>query len=232
MNLAIIPARQGSKRIPEKNTRLFKGKPIIAYSIESALRATFFDKVIVSTNDPKTAEIAEQLGAEVPFIRPEKYSHDKATTMDVVRHAMDWFEDQGAELDKICCIYATAPFIQCSALKEGYLAIDQEKYDFAFPVVPFESPIQRALSRKADGTVEMFYPEHENTRTQDLEPTYHDAGQFYWGTARAFREQKLFFGPKTYSIVLPEEYAQDIDTESDWLKAEVLHTLLEEKNKQ
>ena len=229
MNLAIIPARQGSKRIPEKNTRLFKGKPIIAYSIETALNASFIDKVIVSTNDEKTAEIAQSFGAEVPFIRPEQYSHDLATTMEVIHHAMNWFEDQGAQLSNICCIYATAPFIQKSVLEQGYLAIQQKPFDFAFPVVPFESPIQRALSRHSDGTVKMLYPEHASTRTQDFETTYHDAGQFYWGTAEAFRKQKPFFGPNTYSIVLPEECAQDIDTESDWKKAELLHTLLEQQ---
>ncbi|KEQ18626.1 pseudaminic acid cytidylyltransferase [Endozoicomonas numazuensis] len=229
MNLAIIPARQGSKRIPEKNIRLFKGRPIIAYSIEAALNCPFIDKVIVSTNDQKAADIAKSQGAEVPFIRPEEYSHDHATTWDVINHSLEWYKKEGSELTNICCIYATAPFIQQASLEEGFQAICKTRYDYAFPVVRFQSPIQRALKREADGSVSMLHPEHADTRTQDLEPSYHDAGQFYWGKARAFKENKQFFGSNTYSIVLPEEQAQDIDTESDWKKAERLHTFLEQQ---
>ncbi len=226
MNVAIIPARGGSKRIPRKNIKLFHGKPMIAYSIEAAKQSGCFDKIIVSTDDQEIAEVALQYGAEVPFVRPANISDDYATTMDVMQHAIMWCKDQQWALDKVCCIYATAPFIFPSDLSAGLEAVSASNVEYAFSATSFAFPIQRAISLSKNGAVEMFQPEHLNTRSQDLEEAYHDAGQFYWGKVSAFIAGAPFFSHFSKAILLPRKRVQDVDTQEDWELAEALYAVM------
>ncbi|MUL09196.1 pseudaminic acid cytidylyltransferase [Aliivibrio fischeri] len=227
MKIAIIPARGGSKRIPRKNIKLFYGKPMIAYSIEAAIESNCFDKVIVSTDDHEIAEVAKQYGAEVPFMRPENISDDYATTMDVIQHAVQWCEQQGLPLTHVCCLYATAPFVQSKDLQKGWEIVQQPDVKYAFSATPFPFPIQRAIKLSNCGSVSMFSPEHELTRSQDLEESYHDAGQFYWGEVSAFKQGIGFFNKQSRIVELPRKRVQDIDTPEDWEFAEVLFFMLD-----
>ena len=227
MNIAIIPARGGSKRIPRKNIKEFHGKPMIAYSIEAALESNCFDKVIVSTDDSEIAEIAIKYGAEVPFIRPDNIADDYATTLDVIKHAIEFTEQQGWGVENVCCIYATAPFLIPEFIKKGLQELTKSTIDYAFSATSFPFPIQRAIRLNAQERVEMLQPEHLNTRSQDLEEAYHDAGQFYWGTATAFLNGKPFFSPQSKAILLPRKRVQDIDTPEDWELAEALYKALQ-----
>src|SRR5208283_4279689 len=186
MKIAVIPARGGSKRIPKKNIRPFAGKPIIAYSIESAIESGLFERIIVSTDDPEIANVAVELGAEAPFMRPATLADDHTGTNAVVKHAVAWAIDHDRVVTHACCIYATAPFIQASQLREGFASLLAGDKAFAFSVTSYPFPIQRALRVSSEGVVEPMFPEHVLSRSQDLEPAYHDAGQFYWGTAAAF----------------------------------------------
>ncbi|MCW8328228.1 pseudaminic acid cytidylyltransferase [Photobacterium sp. SDRW27] len=224
MRVAIIPARGGSKRIPKKNIKLFHGKPMIAYSIEAALKSGCFDQVIVSTDDQEIADIARQWGADVPFLRPSEIADDYATTMDVINHALNWYKQQGDLIEYACCIYATAPFVKPEALVSGLEALKRGRYDYAFSATSFPFPIQRGLKLTNEGTVEMFMPEHINTRSQDLEEAYHDAGQFYWGTADAYLAGLPIFSNRSFAVLLPRNEVQDIDTLEDWTNAEALYT--------
>lgn len=226
MNIAIIPARGGSKRIPRKNIKLFHGKPMIAYSIEAALNSGCFDKVIVSTDDAEIAEVAKQYGADVPFLRPDAISDDHATTMDVMAHAITWCVENGWNIENVCCLYATAPFVTADSLKEGYLKLIRQKSEFVFSATSFPFPIQRAIKLADNGTVKMFEPENELVRSQDLEEAYHDAGQFYWGTKEAFLKKKSIFTPHSTVVLLPRKRVQDIDTQEDWELAESLYLVL------
>jgi pseudaminic acid cytidylyltransferase len=225
MNIAIIPARGGSKRIPKKNIKDFFGKPIIAYSIEVALKSELFDKVIVSTDDKKIAQIAKEYGAEVPFLRPKEISDDFTATNDVVKHTINWFLEQNVKIDYACCIYATAPFVQIEYLKQGFDKLIKSTKSFAFSVTSFAFPIQRAIKINND-EVTMFYPKNFMTRSQDLEEAYHDAGQFYWGTSQAFLEDEIIFSEKSIPIILPRHLVQDIDTLEDWQRAELMFKAL------
>lgn len=226
MNIAIIPARGGSKRIPRKNIRLFHGKPMIAYSIEAALNSGCFDKVVVSTDDLEIAEVAKQYGAEVPFVRPDAISDDYATTMDVIHHAVQWYVNQKVEVEFVCCLYATAPFVTSEDLSKGYQKlVADDKIEFVFSATSFPFPIQRAIKLSTSGVVTMFAPENELVRSQDLEEAYHDAGQFYWGRKSAFLERKSFFSAHSRVVLLPRQRAQDIDTVEDWCFAEALYSL-------
>ena len=227
MNVAIIPARGGSKRIPRKNIKLFHGKPMIAYSIEAALESGCFDKVIVSTDDNEIAEIAKQYGAQVPFIRPAVIADDYATTLDVIAHALEWCVENGIEVTNACCIYATAPFISASSLQEGMVALSTNNVDYAFSATSYAFPIQRAIKIDNECRVNMFQPEYLNTRSQDLEEAYHDAGQFYWGKAQAFLEKRAIFGSNSKAVLLPRKRVQDIDTQEDWELAEALYRVLQ-----
>lgn len=229
MKVAIIPARGGSKRIPRKNIRLFHGKPIIAYSIEAALASACFDKVIVSTDDEAIAEIARQYGAEVPFIRPQHIADDHATTLDVIQHAIDWCEQQSWNLSYVCCLYATAPFIQLSDLQMGLAWVQQPGVEYVFSATSFPFPIQRAIKLSNSGEVSMFFPEFEQRRSQDLEEAYHDAGQFYWGRAEAFKQRLAIFAPHSRVVMLPRIQVQDIDTHEDWECAEALYAVLKRR---
>lgn len=226
MNIAIIPARGGSKRIPRKNIKLFHGKPMIAYSIEAAIKSGCFDKIIVSTDDAEIADISRTLGAEVPFARPDNISDDFATTLDVMKHAIDWCEEQNIAVKYACCLYATAPFVTPQYLQQGSTLLESEDLDYVFSATSFAFPIQRAIKITAQGTVEMFQPEYLNSRSQDLGEAYHDAGQFYWGTAEAFRAKRIIFGPKSKVVILPRKHVQDIDTLEDWDLAEIFYKLL------
>ncbi|NQY86539.1 MAG: pseudaminic acid cytidylyltransferase [Colwellia sp.] len=224
MNIAIIPARGGSKRIPRKNIKKFCGKPIIAYSIEAAINAGCFERIIVSTDDSEIAAIAKQYGAEVPFTRPDKISDDYASTLDVIAHAIT--ELNLPQSAKVCCIYATAPLISSAKLSEGLALFNASNVDYIFSATEFSYPIQRAFKLSTNGHVEMFQPENFNRRSQDLEKAYHDAGQFYWGECIAFLKGIPFFGKNSKPIILSNTRVQDIDTLDDWERAELMYKLL------
>ena len=226
MNICVIPARGGSKRIPRKNIKEFNGKPIIAYSIETALKSNCFEKVIVSTDDTEIAEVAKKYGAQVPFIRPTELSNDYAGTIPVIKHTIEWLEGHNNTIDNVCCLYATAPFVQADSIRKAYKKMKQEKADYCFTVTSFAFPIQRAIKITAENRIEMFYPEHFETRSQDLEESYHDAGQFYWGKAEAFKQQKPLFSKSATPYILPRYLVQDIDTHEDWRRAELMYQAL------
>lgn len=225
MNIAIIPARGGSKRIPQKNIKIFCGKPIIAYSIEAALTSGCFDRVIVSTDSQEIADIALKYGAEVPFLRPAHIAGDFTTTIEVIQHAIMALSLEDPTL--ICCIYATAPFVTSKSLAVGREMLVAENLDYCFSATEFSFPIQRAFRLNDTGRVEMFQPENYKVRSQDLEPAYHDAGQFYWGTCQAFSSGKVIFSNNVKPVVLNASQVQDIDTLDDWNKAEFLYALLQ-----
>jgi N-acylneuraminate cytidylyltransferase len=222
MRLAVIPARGGSKRIPRKNIREFCGKPIIAWSIEAAFQSKCFDQVIVSTDDPEIADVARRFGAEVPFLRPAELADDYTGTAAVVRHAIEWFEENGVTYEEVCCIYATTPFIRAEDIRSGLEILHSGDADYAFTVTSFPFPIQRAVKITSSGRIEMFYPEYYNARSQDLEEAFHDAGQFYWGKSSTWKEGTLMFSDKTVPIILPRYRVQDIDTLEDWDRAEMM----------
>ena len=227
MNVAIIPARGGSKRILRKNIRMFAGKPIIAYSILAALETELFDQVIVSTDDEEIAEVAKYYGAEVPFLRPKILADDFTGTNAVVKHAIQWCLDQGNSVEYACCIYATAPFVASQYLKEGFEKLSASEKSFAFSVTSFPFPVQRALRITKDGSLDALYPEHIFSRSQDLEEAYHDAGQFYWGRANAFLHDEILFSPVSLPIFLPRHLVQDIDTLEDWKRAELMFSAVQ-----
>lgn len=224
-NVAIITARGGSKRIPRKNIKDFLGKPIIAYSIEIALNSGLFDYVMVSTDDDEIAEVAKRYGAQVPFIRSKQTADDFTGTADVVLEVLNDLSKIGKQFDNACCIYPTAPFITKQSLTEAYNLLQHHTFDSVFPVCPFSSPILRALKIK-DSKTSMIWPENINKRSQDLEPTYHDAGQFYWMNVHLFLIEKKLYTNNTGSIILSELQTQDIDNESDWKLAELKYKLI------
>jgi pseudaminic acid cytidylyltransferase len=227
VNLALIPARGGSKRIPRKNIRPFRGKPMIAWSIEAARAAGCFDRILVSTDDEEIAAVARSYGAEVPFLRPAHLADDQATTQAVVLHAVQWFEQQGLAPQAVCCLYATAPFVQPADLVAGGQLLEQAPSgSFVFTATSFPFPIQRAVHIDAAGRSAMVHPEHFNTRSQDLEEAFHDAGQFYWARPEAWATSLNLFDDGR-PLILSRWRVQDIDTEEDWTRAELLHQLLE-----
>jgi N-acylneuraminate cytidylyltransferase len=229
MKIAVIPARGGSKRIPRKNIKLFNGKPMIAWSIEAAKASGLFERIIVSTDDVEIAEVAKQWGAEVPFMRPEELSNDHAGTTPVIAHATQWAIDQGMDVEAVCCIYATAPFVQVDDLKRGWDALKSGDWDYAFTVTDFAAPIFRAFKETEAGGIEMFYPEHFATRSQDLPVALHDAGQFYWGRPAAWIEGKRIFDQRSKPVVIPRWRVQDIDTPDDWARAEIVAPVIMER---
>ena len=222
MKLAIIPARGGSKRIARKNIKLFCAKPMIAWSIEAALQSGCFDQVIVSTDDQEIAEVARQYGATVPFMRPAELSDDHTGTVPVIQHAIEWVNAQGQSVEQACCLYATAPFVSAEDINRGLDILNATQSDYAFSVTSYAFPIQRAIRLNGEGRVQMFNPEHFNTRSQDLEEAFHDAGQFYWGTADAWLQGRMIFGTGSVPVPLPRHRVQDIDTPEDWVRAEWL----------
>lgn len=219
--LAVIPARGGSKRIPRKNIRDFCGKPMIAWSIETARRSGLFDAVIVSTDDAEIAEVARAWGAEVPFLRPAELSDDRARTRLVIAHAIEAFAGERQAPEYTCCIYATAPFLREADLARGFDLLRDSDAQFAYSVVKYPYPIQRALRINREGRVEMINPDHMRSRSQEMEEAYHDAAQFYWGRSRAFADDSLRIpSPASVPVVLPSHRVQDIDTPEDWVRAE------------
>lgn len=229
MKIAVIPARGGSKRIPRKNIKTFCGKPMVGWSIEAALKSGCFDKIIVSTDDAEISEVAQQFGALVPFIRPAVLSDDHAGTTSVVAHAIKWLIEQGQTPEFICCLYATAPFVTPADLCKGLQVLTDSGCDFAFSVTSYPFPIQRAIRITENVRVEMFNPECFNTRSQDLEEAFHDAGQFYWGRADAWLQNKEIFGPTSTPVKIPRHRVQDIDTNEDWVRAEWLFKAINQK---
>jgi pseudaminic acid cytidylyltransferase len=226
MRLAVIPARGGSKRIPRKNIKLFCGKPMIAWSIETARRSGCFEEVIVSTDDFEIAEVAIAAGASVPFMRPAELADDHTGTLPVVAHAIKWQANQGRSPEHVCCIYPTAPLLLPESLAQAYERIVQTGSPFCLGVANFGHPIQRALKMSESGSMSMFFTEYAQTRSQDLVPAYHDAGQFCWGTAAAFLEGRFPMLLNSAAVVLPRSRVVDIDTAEDWELAEALHTAL------
>ncbi len=220
MKLAVIPARGGSKRIPRKNIRTFCGKPMMAWSIEAAHASGLFDHVIVSTDDAEIAAVARAYGAEVPFMRPTALSDDYTGTTPVVAHAIGHYRAHHEIADPVCCIYPTAPFVTAADLRRGLQQLESAHADFAFSVTRYAFPIQRAIKLNAAGRVEMFQPEHFNTRSQDLPEAFHDAGQFYWGTADAWCSGNALFSAGSVPVMMPSHRVQDIDTTEDWERAE------------
>lgn len=223
-NLAIIPARGGSKRIPRKNIKEFLGKPIIAYSIEAALNSGMYDEVMVSTDDEEIAEVAKIYGAQVPFLRSPETSNDYAVTADVIREVLACYAKMGKCFDRVTCLYSTAPFVSADRLKESFLMLSED-IQSVFTCVAFSFPIQRAL-HIVNGKIEMLHPEFMFTRTQDLESTYHDAGQFYTFTVDFFNKTQSLWGKNTAGLVLSELEVQDLDTMTDWQLAEMKYELL------
>ena len=223
MNIAIIPARGGSKRIPKKNIKDFLGKPIIAYSIENAIDSNLFDRVIVSTDDDEIAKVAIKYGAEVPFIRPKKLSGDFLGTHEVVGHAVKWLEDNNEPVDYVCCLYATAPLIQIKDLTKGFELIKTGKWESVIAATNFSYPIFRSFEKLPNGGLRMFFPEHYTSRSQDLVEAYHDAGQFYWASARVWKDTSSGFSEDSTIVKLPNYLVQDIDTMEDWAKAENIY---------
>lgn len=229
-NIAIIPARGGSKRIPRKNIKPFLGKPVIAYSIEAALNTQLFDEVMVSTDDAEIAEIACQYGASVPFLRSEATANDFATLADVLIEVVGCYGQTGIYPENICCILSTAPLIDTPDITDAFqLLTADNKYQSVYPVVAFSYPILRSLKMDVQGYISMNRPEYLNTRSQDLEPAYHDSGTFYWMKTEALLKYKTIITPQTGGIVVDEITVQDIDTETDWKLAELKYQLLRGK---
>lgn len=224
--VAIIPAREGSKRIPKKNIRPFAGEPIIAYSIRAAQEAELFDRIIVSTDSDEIAETAKSFGAEVPFMRPVQLADDFTGDVDVLIHALRWFEENGTLPEYFCYIYATAPFIRTEYIRKGFDLLCERKATTAFSVTTFPYPIFRSLTIEETGRLKMVWPEYEEVRSNDLPEAYHDAGQFYWGNTKAFLDEKKLFSSNAVPIILPRYLVQDIDTPEDWETAEKMHLAL------
>lgn len=227
--LAVVPARGGSRRIPRKNVKEFLGSPIIKYSIDAAKDAGIFDEVMVSTEDREIAKIAEGLGAKIPFFRSEKTADSKANLVDVLLEVLNEYEKLGQKFDYVCFILSTAPFVTPKRIKESFEILKKNGVDGVIPVVQFGYPIQRAFKIEND-RLSMMWPENILKHSQDLMPTYHDSGQFYWLNVKSFKKQKKFFPNNAYACILPESEVQDIDTEEDWKIAEMKFKILKSPN--
>ncbi len=225
-SICIIPARGGSKRIPRKNVKDFLGKPIIAYSIEAALKSGIFDEVMVSTDDKEIADVALKYGAKVPFLRSAETSNDFATTSAVINEVLDRYKQNGQEFDVICCVYATAPFVTPEKLRQAGRILEEGRFDSAFTCTAFSYPVLRGLVIDDKGRIAMKWPEYRNSRSQDLPQFYHDAGQFYFATTEAFRKADSFWGENTAPIIVSELEVQDLDTPTDWVLAEMKFKLI------
>jgi pseudaminic acid cytidylyltransferase len=223
MRIAVIPARGGSKRIPRKNIKPFAGRPMISYSIAAAVQSGLFDRIIVSTDDGEIASVARTCGAEVPFLRPAELSDDHTGTMQVVEHAIRFLASGGVcDLTAVCCIYATAPFIRHEDLGRGLELLESGNWQYVFAATNFAAPIFRSFQKNASGGLEMFFPDYFPTRSQDLPEALHDAGQFYWGKPAAWLSAAMVFDRLSTVIQLPRWRVHDIDTEDDWLRAELV----------
>ena len=222
-NVAIIPARGGSKRIPRKNLLPFDGVPMIVRSIRTALDSGLFERVVVSTDDVEIADVARAHGAQVPFLRPAELADDFTGTAAVIVHALE----QLPNFDCACCIYATAPLLQARYLRQGFELLERHPdRSFAFSVCDFAFPVQRALTLDGQGALHALYPEFRNTRSQDLPEAFQDAGQFYWGRSEAWLRGDVLYSPASLPVILPRYLVQDIDTPGDWKRAEYLYAAL------
>ena len=224
-NIAIIPARGGSKRIPRKNIKNFLGKAIIAYSIEAALASELFDEVMVSTDDKEIADIAKQYGAKVPFFRSKGTANDYAGLTDVIIEVINEYKKQDQQFDHVCCLLATAPFVEAKHLQEAFKKLEDSTFDTVFPVVRYAFPIQRAMQFEGEN-IKMIWSENMSQRSQDLKPSFHDAGLFYWAKTKIILEQKKLWTDNTTAIEISEQTAQDIDTNEDWKIAELKYKLV------
>lgn len=227
MNLAIIPARGGSKRIPRKNIKSFLGDPIIAYSIRAAIESNLFDKIIVSTDDEEISEVAKKFGADV-WLRSDKNSDDFATISDVVVEVLNTSKEKGMEVENFALFYSTAPLVRVKDVVDSYKLLDADS-DVVLPVVAYSYPLQRSLKMNNQDLLEFTYPEHKGTRSQDLEKIYHDSGTFFWSKADFFLNEKNLFNGRTKAYELDEILVQDIDTTQDWEIAEFKYKYLKEK---
>lgn len=223
-NICIIPARGGSKRIPRKNIKHFMGKPIIAYSIDAALKSDLFEEVVVSTDDNEIAEVAIKYGAKVPFMRTAETANDYAGTDDVILEVLEMYKERGKEFDTFCCLYPTAPFVTSEKIFKAYTELN-EKIDSIFTCVAYSYPVQRSL-HIVDGKISMVQSEYFDARSQDLETIYHDAGQFYIATINSYLKEKKIWGANTAGFILSELEVQDLDTLTDWTLAEMKYKLL------
>jgi len=222
MKIAVIPARGGSKRIPRKNIKEFYGKPMITYAITAAKASGLFERIVVSTDDEEIAKIANAWDAETPFVRPAELAHDYTDTVPVIAHAIDTCRNLGWKFNQVCCIYPAVPFIQIDDLRGALARMNNIEVDYCFPITEYPSAILRALKRLPDGKMQPIYPEFELTRTQDLEPAYYDAGQFYWGKPEAWlTNQNIHSCGLGYAI--PNWRVVDIDTPEDWKRAELIY---------
>lgn len=228
MKIAVIPARGGSKRIPRKNIKNFSGKPLIVWAIETALRAGVFEKIIVSTDDAQIARIAQEAGAEVPFMRPAALATDEAGTMDVMQHAAKYLLKNSKAITHICCIYPTAALMTSEDITESLDVLVGEDLNYVFSASTFDYPIQRAI-KSVGRDVQMFQPEFVNTRSQDLQEAVHDAGQFYWGTIESWRTKQEVFSKNCKVHMMPRYRSIDIDTNEDWILAQMIHSSLYKK---
>ena len=226
MNVAVIPARGGSKRIPRKNVRTFCGRPMISWAIEAATRSGLFARVIVSTDDDEIAAVAVHCGAEAPFRRPAELADDRAGTVAVLSHAARWLQEHCSSTSNVCCIYATAALLQAEDLAQGLRVLESGDWDYVFSATEYASSIFRAFRQHPAGGVEMIFPEYRETRSQDLPMALHDAAQFYWGRAAAWSSGRPIFGPSSAAVVLPRWRVQDVDTEDDWRRAEMIQRLM------
>lgn len=231
MRIAIIPARGGSKRIPDKNIRPFAGQPMLAWSIQAAQASGLFARIIVSTDSEEIAAVARRYGAEIPFLRPAELADDFTATAAVIHHALSWLYKNGAAVEQVCCLYATAPFIQPCFLRQGLDLLRQSGAGSVFTVTSYPASIHRALKIEEDGHLSMVWPEYELTRSQDLPGCYHDAGQFYWLDARRFFADRKIYSHDARPVILPRFLAQDIDTMEDWLTAELMYAALRASGK-
>lgn len=227
MKICVIPARGGSKRIPRKNIREFAGKPMIAHSIAAAADSRVFDEIIVSTDDDEIAQVALEWGATVPFLRPSRLASDYAGTTEVVAHATKWALEQGYNLDAVCCLYATAPFVRSGEIASALDLLVDSGWDYVFTATEFPSPIFRSFTVCADGGVEMVFPDKYTSRSQDLPVALHDAAQFYWGRTAAWLQEKPLFTPIGHAYCIPRWRVQDIDTEDDWSRAELIWQVMQ-----
>ena len=221
MNIAIIPARGGSKRIPRKNIRNFAGRPMIAWAIEAARTSNLFTHIIVSTEDEEIAEISRSNGAETPFMRPQRLADDHTATVPVIAHAVDFCTNLGWEFDYACCIYPGSPLMQASDLAAALQLARDRQAHFVYPVAEYAHPVQRAMRQLPNGSMQFLQPEFELVRTQDLEKTYHDAGQFYWGQSSAWVAGRKMH-TEGLGMPIPNWRVIDIDSEDDWLRAEMM----------
>ena len=220
MNIAIIPARGGSKRIPQKNIRDFMGKPMLQWAIEVAKDSGLFSHIVVSTDDSQIADVAVRSGAQVPFMRPAQLADDYAVTRDVINHAINECAQIYGEFDYCCCIYGTSPFLSTEDLSSALHILQAEAVPFVFSATTYHYPIQRAFFTNEEGRIQMFHPEHAKTRSQDLTPAYHDAGMFYWGQRHAFLQELPMFSGESRPFLIPSHRVCDLDTLEDWERAE------------